>query len=269
MFTPNHSLLLGGIILSIILLMGIFAPFFSSHSYYDTNLELKNQLPSTRFWFGTDELGRDIFTRVWWGARVSLTVGVCAALLDLIIGVLWGAIAAFSKKKIDELMMRSCDIINSVPYLLTVLILLVIIGPGLFTIIFALAATGWINMARVVRGQVLLLKESEYVLAVKAMGASQLRIILRHLIPNAIGPIIATMAITIPNAIFTEAFLSFIGLGVQAPVASWGVMVNDSLGALCYYPWRLFFPAFFITITMLSFHLLADGLRDALDPRIT
>lgn len=163
--------------------------------------------------------------------------------------------------------MRLADIFYALPYLLVVILLLVVMEPGLLTIIAALAITGWINMARIVRSQILQLKRLDFVLAARVMGASTSRILFRHLIPNAMGSIIVTMTLTIPTAIFAEAFLSFLGLGVQAPIASWGTMAHDGLSAMRYYPWRLFFPASLISLTMLCFHLLGDGLRDALDPR--
>jgi oligopeptide transport system permease protein len=194
-------------------------------------------------------------------------VGITAALIDVLIGVLWGGSAALSGGKTDELMMRIADVLYGLPYLLVVIMLMVVMGSGLIPIIIAMTITGWINMARIVRGQVLQLKEQEFVMAAEVLGASFSRILLKHLLPNAMGPIIVTMTLTVPTAIFTEAFLSFLGLGVQAPVASWGTMASEGLPALRYYPWRLFFPAAFISITMLAFNLVGDGLRDALDPR--
>lgn len=253
--------------LIVLLFFAIVGPWLSPYTYYETHLPLKNQPPSAEFWFGTDELGRDLFTRIWWGARISLFVGISASAIDLLIGVLYGAIAGLSGGKIEELMMRIADILYSIPYLLVVILLMVVIGSGVGTIILALTLTGWISMARIVRGQVLQLKELDFIRAAHALGASSSRILLRHLIPNAMGPIIVTVTLTIPTAIFAEAFLSFLGLGVQAPVASWGTMANDGLSALRYYPWRLFFPAGFICLTMLSFNLLGDSLRDILDPR--
>jgi oligopeptide transport system permease protein len=255
-------------ILLIISLFALFGPLFSSYSFSKIHLELKNQPPSAQFWFGTDELGRDLFTRVWWGARLSLFIGIAAALIDVVLGVLWASAAAYAGGKVEEFLMRLSDILYSIPYLLVVIVLTVIRGPGLITILIAMTCTGWINMARIVRSQMLQLKENDYILAARAIGASPIRIIFRHLIPNALGPIIATMTLTIPTAIFTEAFLSFLGLGIQAPTASWGVMVNDGLSAMRYYPWRLFFPAALITFTMLGFNLLGNALRDALDPRL-
>lgn len=255
-------------ILAALFLMALLAPLFSPYTYYETHLSLKNSPPSSQFWFGSDELGRDIFTRVWWGARISLFVGCSAALIDLILGVVYGSIAGLWGGKLDELMMRITDIIYSIPYLLVVILLTVMLGPGLFTIIIALTMTGWIPMARIARGQMIQLKQLDYAGAAVALGASQWRLLFRHLLPNAMGPIITTMTFTVPTAIFAEAFLSFLGLGVQAPIASWGTMASDGLSALRYYPWRLFFPAFFISLTMLCFNLVGDGIRDAFDPRL-
>ncbi len=256
------------IILLFLFTFALFGPLISPYSYSDMQLELKNIPPGMKFWFGSDELGRDLFTRIWWGARISLFVGITAATIDTLIGVFWGSIAGYFGGKVDELMMRICDILHAIPYLLVVILLTVIRGSGLLTILIAMTLTGWINMARICRSQILQLKQNDYITAARAIGASPIRIIFRHLIPNAMGPIIATMTLTIPTAIFTEAFLSFLGLGVQAPAASWGVMLNDGLSAMRYYPWRLFFPAFMITLTMLCFNLLGNTLRDSLDPRL-
>lgn len=251
-----------------LLIMAVIGPLLTPYTYYETHLHLKNLSPCKEFWFGTDELGRDLFTRVWWGARISLFVGIVASFIDLVIGVLYGAASGAFGGKIDELMMRICDVLYSIPYLLVVILLMVIIGSGITTIIIALTMTGWISMARIVRGQILQIKELDFVKAAEIAGAGRFRILWRHLIPNSMGPIIITLTLTIPTAIFAEAFLSFLGLGVQAPIASWGTMANDGLPALRYYPWRLFFPAAFISLTMLSFNLLGDGLRDAFDPKL-
>ena len=240
----------------------------SPYTYYETRLPLKNSAPSLQFWFGTDELGRDIFTRIWWGARISLTVGMSAALIDMLIGIFYGAFSGMAGGKIDELMMRIVDVLHSIPTLLVVILLMVVMGSGIMTIIIALALMGWMNMTRIVRAQILQIKELDFVLAARLIGASRWRILSRHLIPNCMGSIITTVTLTIPMAIFIEAFLSFLGLGVQAPIASWGTMASDGLPALRYYPWRLFFPAIFISLTMLSFNLLGNGVRDAFDPRL-
>lgn len=251
-----------------LVLCAIFIPLLHPTKYYETKLHLKNLPPSSNFWFGTDELGRNMFVRVWCGARISLFIGITAALIDMIIGVLYGAIAGYTGGKVEEWMMRIADVFYSLPRLIIVILLMVVLGQGIATIIIAMTLTGWINMARIIRGQVLQLKQNEFIFSARAIGASNTRIIFQHLIPNTLGSIITTVTLTIPAAIFTEAFLSFLGLGVQAPLASWGTMANDGLPALRYFPWRLFFPAAFISTTMLAFNILGDGLRDAFDPRI-
>lgn len=263
----NRQAILGMILLSVIVLGAIFCPFFSSYAYDEINLDIKNSMPSFMHIFGTDELGRDIFVRCWWGARISILIGFSAAIIDIIIGVVWGVLSGFIGGKIDTIMIRICDILQGIPNLLMIIMLLVIMGPGIVTIICALTITGWISMARIVRGQVLHIKNQDYVLASKIFGASNFHIITKHIIPNAASSIIATMTLTIPSAIFIEAFLSFLGLGVQAPVASWGVMINDSITAIQYYPWRVLFPSFMIIITMISFHLIGEGLNDSIDPK--
>jgi len=228
---------------------------------------MKNTPPCKQHWFGTDELGRDLFTRIWFGARISLLVGIGAASIDLIVGVLFGALAALSSNRVEEILMRSADVIYSIPHLLLVILLTVIIGPSLLSIVIALTMTGWIKMARIIKGQMLQLRQMEFITAAIALGASKKRILFKHLIPNCAGQILVVSTLTIPLAIFSEVFLSFLGLGVQAPIASWGTMASDGLSALKPYPWRLFFPATFISITLLSFSLVGEGLRDALDPR--
>jgi oligopeptide transport system permease protein len=265
----RNKIAMGGLfILIFLILFAIIGPTLSSHTYYETHLQLKNLCPSREHFFGTDELGRSIFVRICWGARISLFIGVLSALIDMVIGVLYGGFAALFGGKTEEVMMRVADVLSSLPNLLIVILLTVIMDQGVTTIILAMTIAGWINMARITRGQILSLKEQEFVTAAISFGAGKIRILLRHLIPNCFGAIITTVTLTIPHAIFTEAFLSFLGLGVQAPIASWGTMASDGLPALSFYPWRLFFPAFFISITMLAFNLLGDGLRDAFDPRL-
>lgn len=239
-----------------IFFMAIIGPHLTSFAYDEIHLQCSNLPPCQKFWFGTDELGRDLFTRIWWGARISLFVGIAAALIDMGLGILWGSISAMSGGKIDEIMCRLCDILYAIPYLLVVILLTVIRGSGICTILIAMTCTGWINMARIVRGQMLQLKERDYVYAARLYGASQPRILFRHLLPNAMAPIMTAMALTIPTAIFTESFLSFLGLGVQLPAASWGVMISDSLSAMRYYPWRLLFPSCMLALTILTFNML-------------
>ncbi|WJQ83976.1 ABC transporter permease [Brevibacillus brevis] len=251
-----------------LIVCAIVVPLLTPQDYFTTDLAGKNKKPSAEHWFGSDDLGRDVFERIWYGARISLQVGLAAAFIDLIIGVIWGGIAGFYGGRVDEMMMRIADILFAIPYLLVVILLMVVLEPGVGTIIIALTITGWIGMARIVRGQILQLKNQEFVLAARSLGADANRLIFKHLIPNALGPIIVTLSLTVPSAIFAESFLSFIGLGVSAPIASWGTMSNEGLPAMKYYPWRLTFPAIFISLTILAFNLFGDGLRDAVDPRL-
>src|SRR5690606_16644517 len=241
----------------------------STWSVTAQDLKSQNMPPSSLHWFGTDELGRDIFVRTWYGARISMFVGFMAALIDFAIGVTYGGYSGHKGGKTDIFMMRVLEVLYGLPYLLVVILLMVVMGPSLLTIIIALTITGWISMARLVRGQVLQLKNQEYVTAARSFGAGTAHIIRRHLLPNAMGPILVQMTLTVPTAIFAEAFLSFLGLGVQAPYASWGVMANDALGVILSGDWwQLFFPALFISLTMFAFNVVGDGLQDALDPRL-
>ena len=267
-FRKNKLALFGLFILFLLILMAIIGPHLTDYDYRTNNLTNKNKPPSAEHWFGTDDLGRDVFTRTWEGARISIFIGIAAALIDLFIGVIWGGLAGYKGGRTDELMMRIADVLYGIPYLLLVILLMVVLGQDLWTMIIAMSIIGWINMARIVRGQVLSLKTQEYILAAKTLGANTNRIMFRHLIPNSMGPILVTMTLTIPSAIFTEAFLSYLGLGLTPPLASWGTMANDGLPALKYYPWRLFFPATFICLTIFAFNVVGDGLRDALDPRL-
>ncbi len=216
---------------------------------------------------GTDNLGRDMFIRILQGGRISLIVGFVAAFVNFIIGVLYGGISGYIGGRTDNIMMRIVDVISAIPTLLYVILLMVVMGNGMMPIIVALSITYWLSMARLVRGQVLGLKEQEFVLAAQSLGAKTNRIMLRHLIPNMMGPIMVSATMQIPSAIFTEAFLSFVGLGVSAPQASWGSLCNDALLTYMTYPYQLFLPAFAISITILAFNLFSDGLRDALDPK--
>jgi oligopeptide transport system permease protein len=220
------------------------------------------------YMLGTDDLGRDLFARVRYGATISLLIALVATLVQFFVGVFYGAISGYAGGSVDNVMMRIVDIISTIPLLLYVILLMVVIGPGLKTIMLALGLVYWVRMARIVRGEVLSLKEQEFVMAAKTLGASTWRIISRHLVPNALGPIIVSLAMMIPSAIFTEAFLSFIGLGVPAPMASWGTLANDAVQALRSYPHQLMWPSLAISMTVLSFNFFGDGLRNALDPKL-
>ena len=267
-FKANRVAMVSAAALIGIILMAVFQPMTSKYAYDEQDWMCINQGPSAEHWVGTDELGRDIFVRCWEGARVSLMIAFVVAVLNGTIGILYGGIAGYFGGLADNLMMRFCELIASIPQMLWVVLLILVMRPGVFPIILAIAATGWIGMARLFRGQVFALKESEFVMASRTMGAGSMHIIWRHLLPNAMSPIIISMANVIPGAIFSEAFLSYIGLGVPLPTASWGVLASDGAGKLLNFPYQLLFPSMLICITMLCFNLMGDGLRDALDPRM-
>jgi peptide/nickel transport system permease protein len=269
----NKLALLGLILLTAIILLSIFGPMLVPYSSTAQSLTNSNLAPSSKHWFGTDDLGRDVWARVWTGARISLLIGIVAALIDLLIGIVVGGISGYMAGRskfgdfIDSLLMRIVEILYAVPYLLVVILLMVVMKPGIITMIIALSLTGWVGMARIVRGQMLQLKQQEYVLAAEKLGTSHYKIIVNHLLVNMIGVIIVNLTFTIPQAIFAESFLSFLGLGVQSPMASWGTMANDALGVILSGQWwRLFFPGLMISLTMFAFNILGDGLQDALDP---
>jgi oligopeptide transport system permease protein len=254
--------------LIILILIAIVGPMLIKFDYSSQDYNATDLGPNSVHWMGTDELGRDLFARILWGARISLSVGVISAIINFVIGVIYGGIAGFYGGAIDMLMMRIVDILYAVPVVLYVILLMVLMGSGLVNIYIALGISYWVGMARIVRGQVLSLKEQEFVLAAKALGARNFRTIVRHLVPNCMGPIIVLLTMSIPAAIFTEAFLSFIGLGVSAPMASLGVLCNDAIQTYRTFPYQLFFPAAAICLIMLAFNLFGDGLRDALDPKM-
>ncbi len=225
------------------------------------------RLRNHTYLLGTDGLGRDLFIRIVYGARISLLVGFFAAFINFVVGVFYGAIAGYLGGEVDNIMMRVIDILDSIPMTLYVILIMVVVGPGLVSIILALGLTFWVKMARIVRGQVLTLKQQEFVKAAIVTGADTKRIIVKHLIPNMMGPIMVNIAMQIPSAIFNEAFLSFVGLGISAPMASWGTLCNDALAGIYVYPYQMVFPAIAISVTILTFNLFSDGLRDAFDPK--
>jgi oligopeptide transport system permease protein len=265
----RHPLSLIGFILFIFLaIAAIFYPMFSQYDYETTHLALKNEPPSKTFYFGTDDLGRDICVRTCYGVRISLFVAFTAAIIDMFVGVFWGGMAALIGGITGQTMMRFVDILAALPTMLLVIIILIFIPPSVMSVILALTVTGWLNMARIVRGQVLSIKERTFVKASYAFGASRAWVLTRHIIPNIRGTIIAAITLTIPAAIFLEAFLSFLGLGIQAPVSSLGVLTSDGLPALSYYPWRLAFPAATLCMLTLSFHCMGTILCDLLNPKL-
>ncbi len=264
----NHVAMASVAVLLLITLMAIFAPMLSPYDYATQDIFAVNKGPSAEHWFGTDTLGRDIFTRCWIGARVSLTIALVATIINVLIGILYGGISGYFGGKVDLIMMRGVEIIYTIPDLLWVILLMVILGSGLNTIIIAIAITGWGSMARLVRGQILQMKSSEYVMASQTLGGRFSHIIAKHMIPNIMGPIIIDLTFSIPSAIFTEATLSYLGMGIPVPLASWGTLANDGAKMLQLFPYQLFFPALLISLTMLSFNLLGDGLRDAFDPKL-
>jgi oligopeptide transport system permease protein len=256
------------IILILISLMTIVGPYINGFSFEVTNNDLVNKGPDLKHWFGTDNLGRDIFSRVWAGGRVSIIIGIVGAFVDTVVGSIYGGISGFFGGFIDDIMMRIVEILGSIPYLVIVILVSLILSKGLSAIIIAMTITGWVSMARLVRGQLLQIKEQEYVLAATALGANPSRIIAKHLLPNTLGIMIVAITFDIPSFIFGEAFLSYLGQGIQSPNTSWGALASAAQPNLMFYPYQLFFPSLFISLTMLSFTLLGDGLRDALDPRL-
>lgn len=260
-------------ILAVIMVLAIVVPMVSQFSVSEQHLTHANkgfffEEEGHTHIFGTDDLGRDIFVRVWYGARISLMIAFTAVFVNFVIGVIYGGIAGYLGGNVDNIMMRFVEVLNGIPYLIIVILLMTVMKPGVGTIIVAYTTVGWIGMARLVRGQIISLKEQEFVVAAKVMGASAGRIIGKHLLPNILSVVIINITLSIPSAIFTEAFLSFIGLGVPIPFASWGTLANDGVRVFQSYPSQLALPAFFISITMLSFNLLGDKLRDAFDPKL-
>ena len=258
----------GMIVLAVMLIAAVFGPMFSPYSYEDTDFSAMLQGPSAEHWFGTDNLGRDVFVRVLYGARISLSIGFAAAAINMVIGVLYGGIAGYFGGKVDMVMMRIVDILSGIPSLLYLILLMMFLGASVKSILIAMCITYWITTARMVRGSILSLREQDYALAAKVCGESDWSILIHHLIPNSIGSIIVTVTFLIPSAIFEEAFLSFLGIGISVPMASWGTMCNDAIQYLFNKPYLMIFPATAISLTIFSLNFIGDGLRDALDPRL-
>lgn len=232
------------------------------------NLPLGAVSPRPGHWFGTDILGRDLLSRVLHGGQISLMVGLVATIVSFLIGVTWGAVAGYFGGRIDTFMMRIVDVLYSLPYMFLVILLLVFFSRSILMLFVALGAVQWLTMARIVRGQVLSLKHREFVEAARSIGVSHAGIIFRHLVPNTLGPIIVYATLTVPAVMLQEAFLSFLGLGVQPPQASWGVLVNEGAVVMSFFPWLVFFPGVALALTLFCLNFLGDGLRDALDPHL-
>lgn len=267
--SKNKLAMIGLFIIIVILIMVVMGPIISTYDYTRPDYTAMSQSPSKEHLFGTDETGRDLFTRAWQGGRISLFIGIAAAAMDFLIGVIYGGIAGYMGGKTDMVMMRITEVLYSIPYMLVVILFSIVLGSGVTSIIVAMAITGWIPMAILVRGQVLQLKELEYIQAAQSFGANVGWILTKHLIPNAMAPIIVTITLTVPRAIFAEATLSFLGLGVQPPNPSWGQMASDAIEQMLVGNMNiLLVPSILICLTMFSFNVLGDGLRDALDPKL-
>jgi oligopeptide transport system permease protein len=273
----NHMAMISLGVLLLLLVFSVVGPWLSHHAFDATNEDYGSQPPSWDYPMGTDLLGRDLMTRIMHGGRLSLAVGFIATLVSFVIGVSYGATAGYFGGRIDNLMMRVVDIMYAIPYMFLVIILLVMVDgmkskygwsiDTVYLLFIALGAVQWLTMARIVRGQVLSLRKKEFIEAAHSIGVSNINIIFRHLIPNALGPIIVYSTLTVPAVMLEEAFLSFLGLGVQAPNASWGTLISDGAPAMSVYPWMIVFPGLFLGVTLFSLNFLGDGLRDALDPQ--
>ncbi|WP_370978656.1 ABC transporter permease [Agaribacterium sp. ZY112] len=263
----NKLAMAGTLFLIVLSLVSLFTPWIAPYSYETQDLLLGATPPSAEHWLGTDVLGRDQLTRIMYGSRISLMVGLVATAVALIIGVLWGTIAGYAGGRTDAFMMRIVDVLYALPFAIFIILLMVVFGRSLLLLFLAIGAVEWLTMARIVRAQVQAIKEQEYVSAAQSMGFGRLHIIKRYLIPNALGPIIIYTTLTIPNVILLESFLSFLGLGIQAPQSSWGSLISYGVESMEEYPWLLIFPGLVLSLTLFSLNFLGDGLRDALDPR--
>jgi oligopeptide transport system permease protein len=263
----NRLAVFGGCVLVLVAIACLAGPWLSPYGYEDQDLALGASAPGLRHWLGTDVLGRDLLVRICYGGRISLAVGLCATVVALAIGVTYGAVAGFTGGKRDAAMMRAVDILYSLPFTIFVILLTVFFGRNIFLLFAAIGAVEWLTMARIVRGQVLAVKRMEFVEAARALGFGRRRILFRHILPNILGPIIVYTTLTIPSVMLLEAFLSFLGLGVQPPMSSWGVLIKDGAAGMEEFPWLLIYPGGVFSLTLFSLNFLGDGLRDALDVR--
>jgi len=263
----NHLAIFGLVVLSLFIVIALLTPWIAPYSYEAQNLELGASPPSARHWLGTDIFGRDLLTQIMYGGRISLAVGFVATAVALLIGVTWGAIAGYAGGRVDAIMMRLVDILYALPFMIFIVLLMVVFGRNMLLLFLAIGAVEWLTMARIMRGQVQSLRQQEFVEAAISLGLSPATIIRRHLVPNALGPIIVYTTLTIPNVMLLEAFLSFLGLGIQPPQTSWGLLISYGAETMEEFPWLLIFPGLALTLTLFSLNFLGDGLRDALDVR--
>jgi oligopeptide transport system permease protein len=263
----NRLALSGLVILLFLIVISLLTPWIAPYSYEEQNLMLGATAPSAAHWLGTDIFGRDMLTRIMYGGRVSLMVGFIATAVALVIGILWGAVAGFVGGRLDAVMMRIVDIMYALPFMIFIVLLMVVFGRNILLLFVAIGAVEWLTMARIVRGQVMTLRKQEFVEAAYSMGLSKWAIIRRHIIPNTLGPVIVYTTLTIPSVMLLEAFLSFLGLGIQPPQSSWGLLINYGVETMEEYPWLLIFPGITLSLTLFALNFLGDGLRDALDPK--
>ena len=263
----NPWLIVCATVLAVVLVACLLATWIAPYPYQQIDLGLGASPPGRDHWLGTDTLGRDLFSRCLYGGQISIAVGLVGTLVSVVVGVLYGSIAGYQGGRTDELMMRFVDLLYSLPYLFLVIILLVFFSSSIVMLFVALGLVQWLTMARIVRGQVLSLKHAEFVQAARLSGTRGAGILWRHLLPNMIGPIVVYGTLTVPSVILQEAFLSFLGLGVQPPQSSWGTLISDGAGVMALFPWMVFFPAAMLAAVLFSLNFLGDGLRDALDPR--
>ena len=263
----NRFALISGIGLAFLCIVALLTPWIAPYDYFAQDLQLGAAPPSAEHWLGTDELGRDLLTRLMYGSRLSLAVGLLATAIALIIGILWGTLAGWLGGTVGAAMMRLVDVLYGIPFMLFIILLMVVFGRSIWLLFVAIGAVEWMTMARIVRAQVASLKNREFILAAQVLGVPPLQIMRRHLVPNILGPVILYTTLTVPNIIILEAFLSFLGLGVQPPQSSWGLLISQGVDSMEAYPWLLIFPGICFSLTLFALNFLGDGLRDALDPR--
>lgn len=264
----NKAAFIGLCIVIFYTIMAIFAPMFSKYSMSDMDVTARNAFISAEHWLGTDATGRDLWVRIWMGARVSLSIGFVAAIINACVGAVIGGLCGFYGGKLDMIVMRLVDLLYGIPSLIITILIVMVLGKGIAPLIIAMCVVGWIGTCRFVRGEVYRIKEQDFVLAAKVLGIPDFKIIIKHIIPNILGMLVTNLCMAIPGAIFQEAFLSYIGLGITPPNCSWGVICKEGIQYLRYYPHQVFIPAFFVCTTMLALNLLGNGLRDAVDPKL-